>query len=399
MQSGCWLWALSTAVLACSPATQTSPPPGSPVAPARRTRVSIERATWQARSAFDSAARAGDTTRVAAFFVEDALLISSAGDSIRGRDAIARYLAQLVPGVVSADFSFGREGSVERCVGAARERLAYAAHINYAGRSPDTVSGNLSVIWKRDSTGALKVAWAALSEREIRRGLGRSECPSREDSIWRAWRFAVTVVPVPVADIPEAKGSFGSFLRASGWVDECVCGGTLPVHTPASESTRLLPPSLVGIQYHLRRHVVGEILGGRIPKGSTMGAQFFTNRDFALTRLSYSGVFVGALASYEHWGLHLGVGPALQLAHWVLRDSLRPSGGLPTTTDFRWSTLPLGIVADARFHRLVGDRLFLAVRAQVRRFQKVRTPSTPRFPSAMVAQGTSLVAVGWGVLF
>jgi ketosteroid isomerase-like protein len=147
---------------------------------------------------------------VAAFFAEDALLISSAGDSIRGRDAIARYLAQLVPGVVSAGFSFGREGSVERCVGAARERLSYTAHINYASRAPDTVSGNLSVFWKRDSAGALKVAWAAFSEREIRRRLRRSECSSTEDSIWRAWRLAVSLFPVPVAALSSHTSNGGS---------------------------------------------------------------------------------------------------------------------------------------------------------------------------------------------
>jgi len=394
MHKRCWPSVVSCVVLACSPASQMSGPPGGPVAPARRHLVPIERATWEARAAFDSAARAGDTTRVAAFFAGDALLISSAGDSIRGRDAIARYLAQLVPGVVSADFSFGREGSVERCVGAARERLTYTVHITYASRTPDTVSGNLSVIWKRDSAGDLRVLWAAFSEREVGRRLSRSECLSPEDSTWRAWRLAVTIFPVPVAATTSSQGSFETILRARGWVDEACACVARATFTPVSKWTGLVPPSLVSIQYHLRRHVVAEILGARIPKGSTMGAQFFSSRDYAQTKLSYSGTFVGALLSYERWGIQMGFGPAVQIAHWRLRDSVVPysSGGYPSFTEVRWSTLPVGIIGDARYHRLITNRTFLEFRAQVRRFRRVRTPSTPRFPPAMVGQGSSFVA-------
>jgi ketosteroid isomerase-like protein len=338
---------------------------------------------------------------MAAVFADDALLISPRGDSIRGRDAIVHYLVQLVPEAISAGFSFGRDGALQLCQGGARERLSYAAHIDNANGTRDAVSGNLSVLWKRDPAGALKVAWAAFSKREIRRRLRRSECLSPEDSTWGAWRLAVSLFPVPAAATMGSQRSFESILRARGWVDECLCGGVFPSLTPVSSWTGRLPPGLVGIQYHWRPHVVAEILGGRIPKGSTMGAQYYSSRDYAQTRLFYSGAFVGALVSYEQWGFQVGIGPALQLANWRLRDSVIPysTGGYPGFTDVGWSTQPIGVIGDAKYHRLVASRLFLEIRAQVRRFRKVATPATPRFPPAMVDQGSSFVGVGFGVVY
>jgi hypothetical protein len=85
-----WPVAVISVVLACSPATQLAGPRGATVVPVRRHLVPIDRATWQVRAAFDSAARAGDATRMGAVFAENAVLISAGGDSIRGRDAITR---------------------------------------------------------------------------------------------------------------------------------------------------------------------------------------------------------------------------------------------------------------------------------------------------------------------
>jgi hypothetical protein len=357
----------------------------------------MDQATWQARAAFDSAMRAGDTSRMAAVFAEDALLMSSAGDTIRGRDAIAHYLVQLVPEAISADFSFGRDGALELCRGSARERLSYAAHINYANRTPDAVSGNLLVLWKWDSAGVLQVAWAAFSEREIKDRFRGSECRLQEDSIWRAWRLSVSVFPAAAFATSASWGSFEGTLRARGWVAPEDPRGFGPP-TPVTESTGLLP-SLVGIQYHLRRHVAVEILGGGITRGSTLGARFLSTFDYAQTRLSYDATFVGALFSYERSGIQLGVGPALQFAHWRLWEWFRPGTCCGSITEVRWARLPVGVLGDARYHRLVVSRLFLAIRAQVRRFRQMATPATPRFPSAMVDQGSSFVGFGLGVVF
>jgi ketosteroid isomerase-like protein len=359
--------------------------------------VPIDRATWQLRAAFDSAARVADVSRMAALFAEDGLLITATGDSIRGRDAIAAYIARLAQNDALATLSLGREGALETCLGGARERVYYTAHIDHGGSSSG-VSGRVSLFWKRDSVGDLKVASMAFPEREVQRRLTRAECLSPQDSVWKAWRWAVSVYPVPL-DFPQAKESFESTLRDRGWRDvSCNCAQTFPTFTPLSSRSRVIPPGLVGVQYHVRPKVVAEIVGGRAPKGSTMGAQTLSG-EYAQTRLSYSGFFVGGVVSVQHFGLQVGLGPVLQVAHWHLRDSVVHSGGYPTTTDYRWSPLPVGIIGDVRSHQLIGHRVFLAFRAQARVFGKVSTPDTPRFPPARIDQSTWFFGVGLGRVF
>ena len=383
-------------VMACSRAHEMGPP-GSPVTPANRHVPSIAQATWQAKSDFSSAARAGDASRMAGSFSEDALLITPTGDSIRGRNAIAQYLIHLVPEAISASFSFGRDGHLELCRGSARERLSYAAHVNYASRSPDSVSGNVSVLWKWDSSGALKAVWVAFSQEGISGRLGRSECRLQEDSIWRAWRLSVGLYPAAAFATSGSSGSFEQTLRARGWTAPEDPRGFGPP-TPVTSRTGLLP-SLVGIQYHARRQVVVEILGGGITKGSTLGARL-TRADYAQTKLSYSATFVGALFSFEQSGIQLGVGPAVQFAHWRLWELYSPSGSCcGSVTEVRWSRSPIGVIGDAQYHRLILGRLYLAIRAQGRRLPKAPTPATPRFPVAMVDQGSTFVGVGLGVVF
>lgn len=395
MHSRLWLAAAAFLVWACAPATSSR---------ARGNRVStsglipIERATWLAKAAFDSAATAGDTGRIAAFFAEDALLISATEDSIRGREAIAHYLIQLAPAAISADFTFGRD-AFELCQGGGRERLTFVAHVTHAGESPDTVSGHLAVFWKRDAAGNLTVAKASFSKLDAGRRSSRFDCPSLDDSIWRSWRFAITMFPVAVYGT-SAEHDFEKVLRSRGWVGDCLCGG-IPSFTPVSKSNGRLLPGLLGLQYHWRRHAIGEIVIGRLPSGSTMGAQTYGNRDYAQTRLFYSGAYFGALLSYERWGIQVGIGPAVQVAHWRLRDSVIPysTGGYPSFRDQKWSTLPFGIIGDARFHRLISSRLFFAMRGEARRFRRASTPPTMRFPEATVAQNSFFFGVGWGVVF
>lgn len=402
MQRTLWPLVVTVVMVACAPISRTASLPGSPGARFGPQPVSIDRATWQARAAFDSAARVGDVTGMAAFFAHDAVLISARGDSILGREAIGHYFAHLAGDATSADLRWAREGSLTMCVGGARERLVYTAHISNAGQTVDTVSGNLSVLWKRDAAGNLRIAWAALPEREIERRLRRSECRPVEDSVWSAWRLAVSVYPAPGFARTGATRSFEGVLRARGWVDvDCVCAGVTPNYTPVSSVTNPVAPDLIGIQYRFRDHMIAELVGGWTSSGSTMGAQTFSNRDYAQTRLTYSGTFMGALLSYELRGLQLGIGPALQLARWSLQDSLVPysTGGLPSATESRWSTRPIGIVGDVRYHRLLGRRTFAAVRTQIRRFGAASTPATPRFPSTTVDQGSSFLGVGLGIVF
>jgi len=393
-----WPVAVSGVMLACSHAPQTGPP-GRPVTPSRRL-APMSQATWRAKFAFDSAARAGDVARLTASFSEDALLITANGDSIRGRNAIVQYIVQRVPEAISAGFVFARDGTLKRCVGGALEHLLYTAYIQYPRRSAEPLPGSVSVLWNRDANGNLKVTWAAQVAPGGRRNLERSLCHSVRDSISQAWRYSVNLFPAAAVASTESQGGFEALLRTRGWDDAtCSCyGPTRP--TPSSNWSWLVPPSLVGIQYRVDRRVIAEVIGGRLPQGSTLGAREFSNRDHEEARLSYSGVFVAALFSYKVLGFHVGIGPAVQRTHWTLTDSLRPSGGFPSFVRVSQTNLPVGIVADVKYQALlIEDRTLFIVRGQLRRFPKARTPATANFPPAAIGQGSSFIGAGFGVVF
>ncbi len=377
--------------VACTPFVQPSRPAGPVPDPL----------TWQARAAFDSAVAARDTGRMARLFAPGAFVIAATGDTIPARDAIPLYLGALQrdPGVVR--FSWGRDGALESCVGGARERLTYTVRLTRADESSTGVTGSVSIFWKPDSSGAIKVAWIAFAKNEMGRRLTRSECPSIEAAAWRLWKWAVSAYPAPGLTVSGTRSSFESVLRQRGWVArECSCAAFPPMRlTPVSEGTIFAPPSLASVQYHYRPHIIGEVVAGFAPSGNTMGARFFPNRDYAHARLWYSSVFAAALVSYERWGFQVGVGPVVQVSHWRMRDSLVPysTGGLPSFRDTTWSTTPIGIVGDVRYNFLIGTRTFLTFRAELRRFPNLKTPANPRFPVAGIDQGSSLVGLGVGL--
>ena len=361
--------AVTVLVVACTPLVQPSRPAG-PVP---------DRLTWKARAAFDSAVAARDTARMANLFAPGAFVIAATGDTVPIRDAIPLYLSELRNDPGDVRFSWGREGSLESCVGGAREHLTYTARLTRADGSSSGVSGRLSVFWTADSSGALKVAWIAFAKSERERRLTGLECPSVEAAAWRTWRWAVSVY---------ATGA-------------CSCKVRSPGFTPASKWAVVVPPNLVTIQYHVRRHVVAEIATGGAFSRTTTGTRYFPNRDYGLTRIGYSAGFLAALVSYEQRGFQIGAGPVVQLANWRLRDSLVPysTGGLPSFHDTTWSHVPIGIVGDLRYSLLVGTRTFVTLRAQVRHFPDAKTPpASPRFAAAL-DQGTSLLGIGFGVIF
>ncbi|MGH7520891.1 MAG: YybH family protein [Gemmatimonadales bacterium] len=364
-------WLLPALSVACAPVVRTDP-----LSPAHA-KQSSDRATWQARADFTAAVEAADAGRVAGLFAPDAFLITPGGDSIRGRDAVARFLAHLGHDAYPVAVSFGREGSLQTCVGAAYEYLAYNARLTRVDGT-QSVSGNVSVFWKQDSTGALKVAWVAVSQGDRRRGLTRQECPSVDAARWRAWRWAVSM----------SAGACSCKVRAPGFL-------------PDSKLAPVVPYNLVTVQRHLRPHVVAGIATGHIATGSTTGTRTYPNRDYGLTRIGHSAQFLAGLVAYEHRGIQVAAGPIVQLAHWRLRDSLVPfsTGGLPSFHDTTWSALPIGIVGDVRYSMFVGSRTFMTFHVQTRRFPDARIPpATPRL-SAALDQSTSLFSIDFGVIF
>src|SRR2546425_1811338 len=269
-------------VVACSPAVQPSRPAG----------IAPDPLTWKARAAFDSAVQARDTARMASLFAPGAFVIAATGDTIPIRDAIPLYLSSLRTDPGSVRFSWGREGSLESCVGGAREHLTYTARLTRADGSSSGVSGRLSVFWTADSSGALKVAWIAFAKSEMGRKLTRSECLSVDAVVWRSWRWAVSV---------SVTGA-------------CLCKVRVPGFEPASKLAIVVPPNLVTVQHHLRRHIVAEIATGFASNGTTTGARYYPNRDYGLTRIGYSAGFLAGLIAYEHRGFQVAARPIAEPA-------------------------------------------------------------------------------------
>jgi hypothetical protein len=369
--------------------------------PATLTRhpLSPEQATWQSRDAFVAAVRAGDTAGAGSVFASNAVLIAPNGDSVRGPQAIIARLSQSIPGGGPIVVSFGREG-LDECVGAVREQLSYSAE----WPETDTVgnaTGKLAVFWQRDSAGELHVAWIAFPKRAMTRSLTAAECTSVSDSVLHSWRWAISVVPASLFSGNMADQSFSSILKDRGWTGvECSCALKDPKHTPLTDGS-IIPPTLLSIQYHARPHLIAELAGGAYPKTTTMGAQQYPNRDYAQTRLWFSGGFAQAVLSYQMGVVQAGIGPAFQFSNWRMRDSVIPysTGGYPSHTDYEWSETAVGVVGHLRVQWPFGRRAFLSVGTQWRTFSKVKTPTTPRFPEADVDQSGMMFGLGIGMFY
>jgi hypothetical protein len=360
---------------------------------------------WKARAAFDSAVQAVDAGRIAELFAPNAFVIAATGDTLAAHDVIPLYLEELRHDGRSVRFTWAREGGLESCLGSrGRERLVYTARLT-GPDSATTLSGHVSVFWTLDSTGALKVGWIAFEKREIARRLTKLECPTSRSApryVYH-WRGSVSVSLGGASEVSRTPASFESSLRQRAWAGPaCPCYGPISTYTPIWGGTSVTAPHLISAQYQLLPHVVAEVLTGRSPRGTIMGARWMPNGDYAQTRLWYSASFVGALLSYEHSGFQVGAGPLIQTSQWRLRDSLVPfsTGGSPSYRDTTSSSkAPVGVVGDARYTVLLTSHTFLALRAQVRRVPDAKTPATSRFPEAAVQQGSSFVGLVLGLFW
>jgi hypothetical protein len=359
---------------------------------------------WKARAAFDSAVQAVDAGRIAELFAPNAFVIAATGDTLAARDVIPLYLDKLRHDGRSLRFTWAREGRLESCLGSrGRERLFYTARLT-GPDSATTLSGYVSVFWTLDSTGALKVAWVAFEKRERARRLTKVECPTSPPApryVYH-WRGSVSVSLGGASEVSRTPASLDASLRQRWWNGpDCPCYGPAPV-TPTWGGRSVAAPHLISAQYQFLPHVVAEVLAGRSPRGTIMGAQWMPNGDYAQTRVWYSASFVAALLSYEHSGFQVGAGPLIQTSQWRLRDSLVPfsTGGSPSYRDTTSSSkAPVGVVGDARYTVLLTSHTFLALRAQVRRVPDATTPATSRFPEATVKQGSSFVGLVLGLLW
>jgi ketosteroid isomerase-like protein len=391
---------VATHFLSCAPA----PRQGGDLTPAPRKHPRVEDEIRRSRADFYQAAAAGDARAMARLFAVDGILITWSGDSIRGRDAIAHYFGTARPAAGAATFRFDREPPLKPCTDGAFERGVYWAEVRDSAGALDTLVGRFTTRWTRDSLGNTQVQWAVLSSRSqepvIRPPL-QSACVNPEffqaRAFQKASRFAITLFPVGF--FTRATADVESAMSNRGWRDR-VPTTTPPSPGPVSNLTGLatLPPSLGSARYRFSDGLVGELIIGALPRGSTLGRNDSRSSELEIW---WSGMTVGTVLYYERWGFRAGVGPAIERAQWRVEDRPYSSAGCPSCPVFRTSARSsvVGLLVDLGFRYPVAGRLELNLHSQTRRFAKSLTPGTPNFAPARVAYNGSVLGLGFGVLF
>lgn len=385
-------------VLGCSPLTQHE----QQYAPAPRPRADIEEAIRTARARFKQAAESGNASAMASFFTAEGLLITRAGDTIRGRDPIEHYLTTARPGAAAATFWFYTVPRLQVCTDGAHEYGGYTAvEIRYADQAPDTLFGRLGVRWRWDSLGNARVEWAAFSDLGATRRLGRSECVDPTFLRHESSRMAVTLFQAASTITGGPAGGLEAAMVQQGWNQPgYVCPSSTKCAnspTPWSGRSGFSPvlPVLGGFRYRFSRAVATDVTIGALPQGWMVGLDTVRSAELEIL---WSGFFAGALLSYERWQVHLGAGPAVQSVHWRVIERNHPYNG---TLVYQTSSHAnaVGLVAELGVHQALVGRIRLDLRAQARRFPKTETPGTATFMPTKPDYNSHFVGLGFGVVF
>ena len=373
---------LSLAVAACAPASRPTTGPQ----PALRHKPRLEEAIRATRARFYRGGEAGDVGTMALAFTEAGMLITGRGDTIRGRAAVANYFSTTVSAPAGATFRFDREPPLQDCTFGAYERGWYWAEVRYADHAPDTLSGRFLFRWVQDSLGDALIDWATLSRQAPEWPPPRSRCVDPAVAFQASTHLTVTMTLGGSVVGTGPQAGVESVMINHGWNDPTFDHGQ---PTPQS-STRNQVNLVGGLRYRFRKWLAAELTIGTLPQGTTLGANYSRSENLWI---SWSGLFAGALVSYERGGLQLGAGPGVQRANWRA-DS---QGGFGNR-QFRFRSSSVGLVADVGFHHAMVGRLRLDLRAQVRRFTTT-TPTTENLTPVRVAFNSSYLGVGFGVVF
>jgi hypothetical protein len=385
-------------VLGCSPLTQLE----QQHVPAPSPRPNIEEAIRTARARFKQVAESGNASAMAFFFTADGLLITRAGDTIRGRDAIEHYFTTVRPGAAAATFWFLTVPLLQVCTDGAHEYGGYTAvEIRYADHPSDTLFGRLGVRWRWDSLGDARVQWAAFSDRGATRRVSRSECVDPAFLRHESSRMAVTLFQAASTITGGPASGLKAAMVQQGWNQAgYVCSsssGCASSPTPWSGRSGFSPvlPVLGSFRYRFSRAVATDVTIGALPQGWMVGLDTVRSAELEIL---WSGFFAGALLSYERWRVHVSAGPAVQSVHWRVIERNHPYNA---TVAYQTSSYakPVGLVAELGMHLGFVGRIRLDLRAQARRFAKAETPGTSTFMPAKLDFNSSFVGLGFSVVF
>lgn len=384
--------------IACAPLPKQS----ETVVPARPNWPRIEDAIRTAQSTFDSAAQAGDAHRMAGLFDDDALLITPASDTIRGRSAIEGLLAAAQPGATGAKFWFAREPPLEHCRDGGFEHAQFTAEIRQGDGSKDTLQARFVVFWNRDSVGSARVKRVSFPERELSRWPTRGECVTDIESamesakrLQESSRFSITLLAGHTSGDPSRD--FELAMKSRGWSNLAyTCPSSRPCDYLSTHSYRsTISPIVPLLRYRFSKELAMEMLGGALLQGATIGVDTAVGSQM---EVSWSGAYAGVLLSYELAGLQLGVGPAVQTVHWRVDDHNWPYNA-STFYESSFHTKGVGLIGDLGWRLLLPSRLHADIHAESRWFARTDVRGSPRFPNVNVRNNSSFAGLGLGWAF
>ena len=409
------LAAAAAAAVACAPAARTAAPPGG-VEPrrapetARESREATRRAIVRAKLRFDSLARAGDAAGMAGLFAEDAVVITPARDTLRGREAIARRLGAALPAAGAVRRASFNPARVEPCLDGMYEfGGTYNLQLpDEAPGRPRLVSGPYAARWSGDSARGVRVAMAVFAAPETERRPARAGCRLPYVSTFARQRLWLVAVPAQVSSWTTTD-RVTSGLRDAGWGDGRITHREKPACCYGSRDPRGVGTA-VGVRY-LRSTALGaELVATVLPERSVVEAF----RPQAESHLSVTtSVFpVAALLSAGTRFVRVAAGPALLAGSATVRDlglrrvlNAEPNPdstvnhyeltGEPTQTR-RWAMWRPGAAAQLSAIVPLSGRAFGELRAQWSRYGGSDIPRTLRFPGTRTSAEQS-VGVGLAI--
>lgn len=362
------------------------------------TPLRMEAAVASAWRSADSAAARGDVAALAALFQEDGILVPAAGDTIRGRAAIATWLSGALVGGASASARFNRIERLVECADWAIEEGVLRAWRRGAGME-DSVVTSIGVRWVRASDSTARVAFATLDAASARALRRSARCRATTSAVVLGDRrpWVVSLSPDGLVLVRAADGHDAMTSRLDdGWStsDSPLCR-----FCPRADrrSGSVLPLfSFVGVRY---RGFGRFGLEAFVLDQHDEAYRFYNYQPTQAVLIEYekSGYLVGALVNYERSWLRAGAGPAYSASAWKLYEERFTVP--PQIEDLTDDIASFGAVGQLALTLPLNARFALDGRAQWYQFPKVTMRGTRYFGELPYDPSGFALTFGVGVLF
>lgn len=389
----CWSAFFISCVAFGPLAAQAAPRPAGDAVSDRAFR----RAIAAARERFDAAVAVRDPHAMAAVFAPDAI-IDFRGDTIRGRDAIDRFLVTTLGEATWLEVYASPERTGRCLVGMDETGGQYTA-IRTVPTSSDTLRGRYALRWSLADDSTAQISALTTSAAFGGPAPAIANCGSRE-SVRFAERRVFIAVPTPIAAGGwSTLGSLTAVLRVRAYQSGDLLG--LSPTAGYGASFENATPVLASVRVRLTSRWSVEAFASIGTKQAHITG--FRTSDSSYIRADYRGAFGGVVAAYAWHGVRVGAGPVLLANSWVLQEThvdldtggtFHPGSAVGAAS---WHERPLGIVALAAWTFPVSSVVYIEARALVLRLPGQSTRPTPGFPAARVANHSDDISLGLGI--